>query len=519
MIRSLTEVDADLAVTADVHVVGGGIAGLLIATRLARRGLRVIVTESGGWQQAGETHPLNEVVHLRSVYQGAEHGRARCLGGTSTLWGGAMIPFLAADMQASSGWPVSLDDLIRYLPEVEAMFDLPAGPYEAADIAQSIDGTAPTHIPRLAKWPAFGRRNVAALLDARIKAEDGPEIWLDATATDFAFAADGRISSVTAQAPNDRRLTVTARDVVIAAGAIESTRLLLLADRQTGDRIFAPDDVIGRYFHDHLSVLVASIVPRDRAALNRVAGFRFEGSGMRNLRFEPSEAAEVRAQVPAGFAHIAFAGSEGSGFDALRDVFRQLQQRRLPKIATLLPLLKGSPWLARAVWWRLREHRLLYPSDADIELHMVIEQEPRADNRILLSPDRFDRYGQPLAAIDWSVGKDDELRLTRSTDLFLDFWEKTTLARLGTIERRPAGEAETEMTHGGGIYHPGGSTRMGRTPGDGVLGADLRTFRVPNLSVAATSAFPTGGGANPTMMLMMAALRLADRLASEQSPA
>ncbi len=515
MIRSLLEAETDGSVAADVHVVGAGIAGLLVATRLRRRGLRVVVTESGGRRQDGETHPLNEVVHLRSVYRGAEHGRARCLGGTSTLWGGAMIPFLAADMaEEGDGWPVSRAELIRYLPEIEAMFGLAAGPYEAPDLAPTLDGSPPTYIPRLAKWPAFKRRNVAMLLDPALRAEDGPEIWLDATAKTFSFSPGGRVASVTACAPNGRRLTVSAREVVIAAGAIETTRLMLLADRQADDRIFAPDGVLGRYFHDHLSVRVASIEPRDRTALNRVAGFRFEGGGMRNLRFEPSEAAAVRAQVPAGFAHIAFASRGGSGFDALRDVFRFLQQRRLPGLTLLLPLARETPWLARAVWWRLREHRLLYPSDAEIELHMVVEQAARAENRILLSTERRDRYGQPLAAIDWSVDRDDQARLTRSGDLFAGFWTRSALSRLGTIRRRPAGEAEAEMADGGGIYHPGGSTRMGRNPAEGVVDADLRAFRVPNLSVAATSAFPTGGGANPTMMLMMAALRLADRLAA-----
>jgi choline dehydrogenase-like flavoprotein len=44
---------------------------------------------------------------------------------------------------------------------------------------------------------------------------------------------------------------------------------------------------------------------------------------------------------------------------------------------------------------------------------------------------------------------------------------------------------------------------------------DLRTFRVPNLSVVSTSCFPTGGGANPTFMLMAFALRAADWIATE----
>lgn len=36
----------------------------------------------------------------------------------------------------------------------------------------------------------------------------------------------------------------------------------------------------------------------------------------------------------------------------------------------------------------------------------------------------------------------------------------------------------------------------------GVIDADIRTFRIPNLSVAATASFLQGGDTNPTMMLM-----------------
>jgi choline dehydrogenase-like flavoprotein len=45
----LSEADrAEIAVDADVCVVGAGIAGLVLATRLARSKRRIVVVESGG---------------------------------------------------------------------------------------------------------------------------------------------------------------------------------------------------------------------------------------------------------------------------------------------------------------------------------------------------------------------------------------------------------------------------------------------------------------------------------------
>lgn len=271
--------------------------------------------------------------------------------------------------------------------------------------------------------------------------------------------------------------------------------------------------MLGRYFSDHLSVRVGQVKPASRSEMNRVIGFRFEGNTMRNLRFEPAPEREVRALLPPGFAHIVPTDERGGGFDALRSLYRSLQRGSAPGMATLLNLARSSPWLCRAVWWRLVERRLLFPNGTKPEVHIVIEQEPSAANRIILSSTRCDQFGQPLAVIDWGVSEGDVKAMLRSTEAFMDLWRMAPhLSKLGLIEGRAASDVAADLTLGGGIYHPCGSIRMGSGPGLGVVDANLRCFRIPNLSVAATATFPTGGGANPTMTLMQASLRLADSL-------
>lgn len=505
MIRDLVGTGT-LEEQADVAVIGAGTAGLVVAVLLARRGLSVVCMESGGWSQDAAEHPLNEVVQTRALYAGAAHGRFRCLGGTSTRWGGALIPFLARDIE-QAGWPLAHGEITRYRAEVERLFGLQDGPYELLGVLP----TGASHVARLAKWPPFRHRNVFNLLRAPARAANGPRLWVHATVTDFEAPAD-RLEAVTARAPDGSRLRVRASQFIVAAGAIESTRLLLLLDRQCGHCLTRGGDALGRYFHDHLSAAIAELEVADRAALNKLAGFRFEPSGvMRNLRFELAEHAEARAAVPPCFVHIAFE-EQGGGFDALRELFRHLQRRSLPPARTWRALAAASPWLARALWWRVVEKRLLYPAHARIQLHLVIQQVPSEDNRIVLSRDRVDALGQPLVQIDWGASDEDVRHLTRAADLFEALWSGSQLSRIATFRRRLRGAAEAELTRGGGVYHPGGSTRMAHHARDGVVDADLRTFALPNLRVLSTSVFPTGGGANPTMMLMMLALRCVDQV-------
>jgi choline dehydrogenase-like flavoprotein len=504
-------------VACDVLVGGGGTVGLLLATRLAAAGKHVVVAESGGLSQSGETRPLNEVVLLGAPYKGAETGRFRCLGGTSTRWGGAMLPFLETDMTFrqpgwDSEWPVTLADFTAYQGEIERLFGLPESPYDRPEILPGRNGSAAAFIPRLAKWPPFKLRNVATLVDAQIKAENGPAVWLNATATQFGFDPGGRLVSVEARSPNGGRLLVRPAETVIAAGAIESTRLLLLIDHQNDNRLFAPDGVLGRYFHDHVSTETARVVVSDRTALNRVIGFRFEGGGMRNLRFEPSAGLRAAHRLPAGFLHIAFSTEAPTGFDVLRSVYRKVQRRDRLTVGDAAELASALPWLSRAAWWRFREKRLLFPDNAIFGLHAVVEQEPLAANRIALSPQRVDAFGCPLASIDWRVADSDIANVAQLTQQFVTAWRESPLGHLAEIQPAPPEALGEALSSFGGVYHPGGSIKMGASPKTGVVDKDLQTFRAPNLSVLSTAVFPSGGGANPTMMLMMAALRLADRL-------
>src|SRR5580704_9439507 len=97
--------------------------------------------ESGGREQATETHPLNHVIQLGDAYSGAAYGRFRCLGGTSTRWGGALIPFVEHDLRARpylglSAFPVGMEAIRPYLVEVESLFGLDPGSYEEDFVRQ-----------------------------------------------------------------------------------------------------------------------------------------------------------------------------------------------------------------------------------------------------------------------------------------------------------------------------------------------------------------------------------------------
>jgi choline dehydrogenase-like flavoprotein len=522
MIRDLNEQqDHALRVEAEVLVIGAGIAGLVTATKLSECGLRVVIVESGGRTQDTDTHPLNRVEQTGQLYTGAEY-RFRCLGGTSSRWGGAMIPFLPEDMDSHTAgwvpaWHVPYERLIAQLPDIEAKFGLGSGSYEDLETIGPHGPAAEAFVARLAKFGPFRRRNVALIFESALRATDGPEIWLNASVTEFAFNSAGNLSGATARSLGGKELQIVARDFVVAAGAIESTRLLLIADRQCNQRIFAPDDILGRFLSDHLSEPIAVLEPRNRIALNRVVGFRFERGAMRNLRFEMRGAARRQLGLPASFTHVAYEGTSDGGFEALRDIFQAIQKRRLPNPADIVRTAGDLPWLVRAVWWRYILGRLLYPSKGTFTAHLVIEQMPLRDNRITLSDSASDPFGLPQAKIHWHVGDEDLTAFRGAAERFLAMWRESRLQDLAELVPRDASVWRAALRNNGGMYHPSGTIRIGTDPSNGVVSADLQAFRVPNLYVVSTAIFPVAGGANPTLMMTLYGSDLAERLAAQRS--
>jgi choline dehydrogenase-like flavoprotein len=409
---------------------------------------------------------------------------------------------------------VGIEELQDRFPQLEELFQLPPGPFDLDDELARRPSEA-SFMLRSAKWPQFRRRNVAHVLKREIQ-KPNLEIWLNATVTGFQAQGDGRIESLRAQGPCGSELSVAAGVIVVAAGAIESTRLMLLLDAQHDHKVFRPHQLLGRYFFDHMSAQAATIQPPlDRNGLNKAFGLRFAGSGMRDLRMEPSPDLRVRKCLPAGFAHVTATSPTKTAFDSLRELCRGLQSGTPLDWANVLGVAKDLDWFLSAACWRLTKRTLLAPRNSEYRLVIVTEQFPNRESQITLSDDQRDPYGAPVAKIDWQTTERDLQAFRDFQAELAKFWTNSSFQDLGRLVFEREEEWSSRLQSSSDIFHPGGTTRMGRTSATGVVDSDLRSFQVKNLYVVSTSVFPSGGGANPTFTLMALALRAADRIAAD----
>ena len=99
----------------EVVVIGAGAVGLVAAVSLARAGVKVLLLETGA-AEPGAAQDLNAVSMTGRAHSGALHGRARVVGGTTTLWGGQLTQFVPYDFEAraimpGAAWPISFTEV------------------------------------------------------------------------------------------------------------------------------------------------------------------------------------------------------------------------------------------------------------------------------------------------------------------------------------------------------------------------------------------------------------------------
>ncbi|MFB6079486.1 MAG: GMC family oxidoreductase [Haloferacaceae archaeon] len=528
---------------ADVCVIGAGPAGALVAHELATGGHSVVVLEAGP-RPDFDDRPAREERALRpgapppwEMGEGGGHGdrdayastgpraypldraRVKAVGGSTLHWQGMVMRLHERDfrLQSETGlgvdWPLSYADLRPYYaraeramgvagasdnpfaPPRERPFPLPAFPPSHSDaiFAEACEslGITTHSVPNARNsTPYMGRGECRGYGTCKPVCPSGAKY--DATAhVDRAEAAGARVLD---RAPVQRlehddageRVTAAvyatpdgathrqgAREFVLAAGGVETPRLLLLSDSpQYPDGLANDSGAVGRYFTDHFFAGVGGVI--DRPTRQHHVGFNTTESH----QFYDRPADGSRTAIKLEFhnyagptpADVALSGS-ALGDDLLDEIRREYGNH----------LAVGA----------------------------LVEQVPQYENRIGLDESRTDDHGNPVPDVRWS----------------LDDLTRRTIERANGIQRAILDELDADVRwvvgpeNAGPAFHHMGTTRMGTDPARSVVGPDMRTHALSNLTIAGSSVFPTTGAMNPTLTIAALSLyatdRLSDRLAEE----
>jgi choline dehydrogenase-like flavoprotein len=510
----------------DICVIGGGIAGILLASRLGQSGRNVHLLEAGGLEFEERSQNLYRIDMAGEPHSGVQEGRFRTFGGSSTRWGGQLLPFTEDVLHPDSRlgmpvWPIQLTDLEPYYHEVQKVMGVSPCPF-SDELLKEFKCKLPFQSPRIrlrfSKCAPFARRNLSMTLGKQCLASSTVTVFTHANALSINLNEHGDVVlSVTAANYGGVRYKFSAKQFVICTGAIEASRLLLASTKVCPEGVGNSRGQVGRYFHDHVEVRAAEIDSEDRKRMLRAfAPFVRNGTTYR-AKLEATEKLRIEKGLLSVSAQPVIEEPEGSGVDVMRGVLRGIQKGRLNHEVrkNMLRLPSASREIVNlAIAAKLRKRRFVSKT-ACVALDIDVEQRPDCESRIHLSEEK-DALGMRKAILDWRISCDERETIRRYVQELDTLFRKHGLANIRwTPQARNDGDC-WESTDRRDTFHMMGGTRMGADPSDSVVDPSLKVHGVRNLSIASCSVFPSGGSSNPTFTMMALALRLADRLQQEQ---
>jgi choline dehydrogenase-like flavoprotein len=540
--RVIEQIDSVSQLTADVCLVGGGPVGLCLAHDLCRRGLSVVLFESGLRRPNRTQQALSDATIVSERWHAPMSlAVCRALGGTSWLWGGRCVPMDPLDFEArsylpDSGWRISEADVAPYYAGAARLLGCGPAVFSAeADIAEPLEDRS-LRIDRLERWTNEPNTARQPFLKT---APDSLTIVLGATVVDLEFDLGAeRVLGAVIASKGRREAFRSAKAFVIACGGLETARLLLNVQARLPRLFGGEQGALGRYYMGHLSGRIADIQFSD-PKMGRLFDYHADRHSMTRRRLTLSRSIQIAGQIPnvsfypenlrmadprhgSGMLSAAFLmlSIPALGRRFMAEAVRRAQvgnetryQSHLRNIVVDLPATAAAFFQIahqRFVMKRRKPMFFMTSRDGRYPLHFHAEHLPNRESRVSLTSET-DALGLRRLAVDLRFSARDADGINRA-HVRLD--ELLQTKHMGALAFRIPEDQHTsdildQATDG---FHQMGLTRMGANPNDGVVDDNCRVFGVTNLFLAGSSVNRTSGQANPTFSAVALALRLSAHL-------
>ena len=468
----------------DVCICGAGPAGITAARALAKQGKRVALFEGGGLEYSEQSQDLyrGESIGLQ-VWDSVRSARLRYFGGTSNHWTGRCAFFDKVDFEQRSyhglpGWPISREAVFQHFDAACSVVDISREAFQASQETKWQGENFRLSESALSPPTRFGKKYYLEL-----KNSSKIDVYINANLTNINLNKNlDAVESFEIRNFDNQKFIFSAKNYVIALGSIENARLLLNCDNQIPGGIGNQNGMAGRCFMEHFNLGIGRFVSDDSPIWQ---------TG--RLQLNPSANMIRKLQIGNAVLHFE-RNADPISYGRLKKLKQSIREQ-VCKSTSLTDLSRNI---------------VDFDCAGDGVISSLIEQTPNMNSRVFLGPDK-DMFGMRRIKLDWQVNAAD-YKTIRTLGLEV----AKEMARYGSarVQLKDFILDDTKDISEFGMHaHQMGTTRMSEEPKFGVVDKNLQIHGFKNIFVAGSSVFPTGGGCNPTLTIVMLSERLGHHLA------
>ena len=529
---------------ADVAIVGAGIAGAMIATRLAAAGVKVVVIEAGPRVQRGDAvtqfmhaavkvpesaypntayapHPRSDNLDSYYVQTGPQKFSStylRQVGGTTWHWLGTCLRLVPDDFQLATkfkrgvDWPIGYAAIEPWYAQAEDEIGV------SGDSTQDLGSPRSRAYPMPEIAPTYLDKQVAAAFagtpyEVRSTPQGRNSVVRDNRAPccgnnscipicPIQAKYDATVHVARAEAAGVRLMPQSVVSFVEVAPDGTIAALRYKRPDGSGGRITAKTFVIAAHAIETPKLLLMS---KQARAPDGVANASDQVG--RNLMDHPIQLSYALSGAPlwpyrGPLSTSGVENTRSGDWRATRPSFRIEIGNDGWSWPTGAPIADAQELAGKGLRGAALQKALFERTSREIRFGTLTEQLPDPANRIVPDPTLRDALGIPRPRISYRIDDYTKAGLAEARRIHQD-----AFARMNATEIQ-----HNPDEHFQGAGHVIGTTRMGKDARTSVVDADLRAHDHRNLFLVGSGVFPTSGAANPTLTIAALALRSVDAI-------
>jgi hypothetical protein len=508
----------------DILVVGSGPAGMLLCDSLSTSH-RLCLVEAGPIPNR-EKNEFSRIICENSYFHPAgDKYRVFGPGGSSSAWAGRCVPFDRQDLELTNDpWPFPFSELCKYYELAFNKLGVCCPSY------RSLLNEADRVLPRLPTLQSnrFDQNSfdfyslptdVGRIYLPALRQRENFVYYSETIVYDLVLNSDQDIIDVYCSNSGVKFILKT-RKIVIAAGGLECTRLLLNLSKR--DRIKINQNVLGKGYMTHFAGTLGSFV--SDKPVHYGYGEVFGSFARRKYRFLKRSADDLAFTARIHFPDIEDPIHKSGALSLLylmRKVIGYEYGLRLAKDSHtirghLKNIIFGIPQILRVYsdiflskFLRLRKKPPLFEPVSNLfNLDIHTEQSWGQESSISLS-NVHDQFGLYNIKVDWKPLSRDLEQLGKNIKHLIEKLEQNFCSRIDLDEKKICDEL---LRHGAFGGHFIGTVKFGIDKKQSVLNEHLQLHDHKNIYCVSSAVFPSSSHANPTLTLVALTLRLADHL-------